>query len=100
VQALFVSVDPERDTPALLKDYVASFAPDIVGLTGTQGQIQTIAGEYRVYVAKQPASSGGDYAVDHSSVIYVMDPNGVFATTFSDQTAPDAMAKQLSNLLG
>ena len=80
VVPILVSVDPERDTPEVLKDYVAHFHPSIVGLTGTQEQIKQAAKAYRVFYAKV-VDEGGDkdaYLMDHSSVIYLMGPNGKF----------------------
>lgn len=96
---LFISVDPERDTPGVLKSYLKSFGPDLVGLTGTVAQIRAIAQEYRVYFTKHPLPNGG-YSVDHSSVIYLMDPNGKFVTYYDDASiGPDALAKDLRERL-
>ena len=75
VRSVFITVDPERDTPAALKDYVTAFDAPILALTGTPEEVAQAAKAYRVYYAKHP-ESGGDYSMDHSSVIYVMDPAG------------------------
>jgi protein SCO1/2 len=91
---IFITVDPARDTAALMKDYVASFGPEFVGLTGTDAALQSVEKEYRVYAAKHPLEDG-DYAMDHSSYIYVMDPRGRFVTTFTHETSPDEMAQEL-----
>jgi protein SCO1/2 len=85
VRALFVTVDPERDTPEVVGAYVAQFHPRLVGLTGTPEQVAAAASAYRVYYAK---ASGGDEAgedtlVDHSAILYLMGPDGAYLTTFS-----------------
>jgi protein SCO1/2 len=83
IQPVFVSVDPERDTPAVLKSYVANFSPRLVGLTGTPEEIAAMAKAYRVYYAKSGnQSSPEDYLVDHSSIIYLMGPDGRFIRHF------------------
>ncbi|MBI1777759.1 MAG: SCO family protein [Proteobacteria bacterium] len=99
VQALFVTVDPERDTPAVLKDYVAAFGDAVVGLTGTPDQIQRAARAYRVYYAKHAGASPGEYDMDHSSVIYVMDPQGRFVTNFTHESPPELIAQRLNALI-
>lgn len=101
VVPILVSVDPERDTPGVLKDYVAHFHPSIVGLTGTPEQIKQAAKVYRVYFAKVP-DKGGDkdaYLMDHSSVIYLMGPDGKFLAHFSTQTDAETMAAKIKSLL-
>ncbi|MCF3628231.1 SCO family protein [Thalassospiraceae bacterium LMO-SO8] len=101
VVPILVSIDPERDTPEVLKDYVAHFHPGIVGLTGTLEQIKQAARVYRVYFAKVP-DKGGDkdaYLMDHSSVIYLMGPNGKFLAHFSTQTDAETMAAKIKSLL-
>ena len=69
VRALFITLDPERDTPAVMKDYVSSFDPRVVGLTGSQAEVDKVAREYRVYAKKVPTGDGG-YSVDHTGVVY------------------------------
>lgn len=90
VRALFVSVDPRRDTPALLKEYVAHFSPRIVGLTGSEAEIAAMARAYRAYfrIAGDPDTNPA-YLVDHSSFVYVMDRTGRFVGSFN----PDAPAQ-------
>ncbi len=73
VDIVFISVDPERDTPGVLKSYVESFSGPIVGLTGTPKEVAEAAKDYHVYYAKHPTADGG-YEMDHSAVIYIMDP--------------------------
>lgn len=99
IKALFISIDPERDNAASMKDYLSSFNDRIVGLTGTPDEIAAVAKEYRVYYAKHPLKDG-DYTMDHSAVIYLMDRQGKLAgtLTYGDQTS-DAVAK-LKRLLG
>jgi len=98
VQVIFITVDPARDTPAKLKDYVASFHPGIIGLTGTAEQIADVARAYQVYYARGEDVEDGEYLMDHSTLIYVMDPNGKFVTTFPDDTDPTAMTDALKQL--
>ena len=74
---VFVTVDPERDTPKVMHDYVSAFDPRIRGLTGTSEQIAKVAKEYGVYYKRIPTSDGG-YVMDHSAVLYMMDPNARF----------------------
>jgi hypothetical protein len=71
---VFVTVDPERDTPKVMHDYVSAFDPRIRGLTGTSEQIARVTKEYGVYYKRIPTSDGG-YVMDHSTVLYMMDPN-------------------------
>ncbi len=101
IQPLFITVDPERDTAKVVTEYAAAFSPRILGLTGTPEQIETVAREYRVYYSVQkPATAGGDYTVDHSSILYLMDREGGFIAPIradqpADQLAAD-IAKHLS----
>lgn len=78
VAALFITVDPARDTPALVDRYARTFDPAIVGLTGSEQQIAAVEREYRVYAARH-AQPGGGYSMDHSNIIYLMDERGRFA---------------------
>jgi len=89
VQPLFITVDPQRDTPKVIAAYTKAFSPRILGLTGTPEEIAKIAGEYRVYYAKHLTGNGpGDYTMDHSSIIYLIGPTGRFIAPISaDETA-------------
>jgi protein SCO1 len=98
VRPVFITVDPERDTPATLKAYVTAFDAPILALTGTPDEIAQAAKGYRVYYAKHP-EAGGDYSMDHSSVIYVMDPQGRFTASFTHESAPEQIAERLKKLL-
>ena len=96
---LFVTVDPERDSPKILQDYVSAFDAPITGLGGSPEQVAAAAKAYRVYYAKHPKADGA-YDMDHSSIIYVMDPRGRFAANFTHETPPDTMAARLRALMG
>jgi protein SCO1/2 len=98
VRPVFITVDPERDTPEALKAYVTSFDAPILALTGTPEQIARAAKGYRVYFAKHQ-EPGGDYSMDHSSVIYVMDPQGRFTATFTHESTPEQIAERLKKLM-
>lgn len=98
VRPVFITVDPERDTPAALKEYVTAFDAPILALTGTPEEVAQAAKAYRVYYAKHP-EAGGDYSMDHSSVIYVMDPQGRFTASFTHESAPEQIAERLKKLL-
>ncbi len=94
--ALFITLDPSRDTPAAMKDYLSSFDPRIVGLTGSQSAIDDVAHAYRVYAKKVPTGDG-DYTVDHTGVVYLMDKNGAFVESFNpDLDKPVEAAATLS----
>src|SRR5438046_2923924 len=98
VGIVFITVDPERDTPAVMKEYLASFDAAVIGLTGTPQEVARAAKEYRVYYAKHPRGDGG-YDMDHSAVIYIMDPQGRFTATVTPDTSADDVAKRLQKLL-
>jgi protein SCO1 len=92
---IFVSVDPERDTPARLKEFVGNFRPGLVGLTGSPAAIAAVAKQYAVSYSKQPAGPGGGYLVDHMAITYLMAPDGSPITFFTHDMAPDAVAAEL-----
>ncbi len=95
VVPIFITIDPERDTPAVLKPYVRSFGPSFVGLTGDLKTIAKTAADYRVYFRKHPLENG-DYGLDHSSVIYLMGPDGKFVAYWDDTAiGPDKLAAEL-----
>ncbi len=95
---VFITVDPERDTPEALKSYVESFDAPIVALTGSAEEVAQAAKAYRVYYAKHPLADGG-YDMDHSAVIFVMDPSGRFTATFTPESTAEAIAERLQKLL-
>jgi protein SCO1/2 len=98
IRALFVTVDPERDTPAMMADYVSSFDPRIVGLSGSPQEIAQVEKAYRVYARKAPTKDG-DYSMDHSSIVYLMDARGGFVEAFNLDRTPEASAKELEGYL-
>ena len=96
LQPLFITVDPQRDTREVMREYLKSFDSRIVGLTGTQAQIDSVVKEYRVYVAQQKSeSSGDDYLVSHSAYIYLMDPQGKFVNVIRGSEDGEAIAAWL-----
>jgi cytochrome oxidase Cu insertion factor (SCO1/SenC/PrrC family) len=99
VQPIFITLDPERDTAAVLKDYITSFDPRLVALTGSPAEIEAVLKAYRVYSRKADAQAGGEYLMDHSTFTYVMGPDGGYATHFSHGTTPEEMAKSLTALV-
>lgn len=102
VAPVFVTVDPARDTPEHLKEYLAYFHPRFVGLTGTAERVAAAAKAYRVYYAKaksKEATDALDYLVDHTSIIYLMGPEGGLKAHFPHGTGADAMAKKIRELL-
>jgi protein SCO1 len=92
--ALFITVDPERDTPAVLKDYLASFDPHVRGLTGDPAAVEAALKAYRVYAKKVPLKDG-DYTMDHTALVYLMDKDGRFVAPFNLNQTPSAAAAQL-----
>ncbi len=101
VRPVFITVDPARDTPAQLKDYVASFHPRLIGLTGTEGRIAAAARAYKLHRFKVPARGGAadEYLVSHSSITYLMGPDGKFVTLFPHGVKPEFMAKAMRKYL-
>jgi protein SCO1/2 len=99
VNLVFITIDPERDTPQLLKGYVENFGPTFIGLTGTPQQIADAARVYRVYYQKVPGKDGGPYTMDHSSIVYVLDRNGRFVTHFTHEAKAEAIAAAIKKLL-
>jgi len=91
---IFITIDPDRDKPAVLKNYMSAFGPRFVGLTGSQAQITAVEKEYRVYAKKQPLAAGG-YGMDHSSVIYLMGADGRLVTFYDELISPDQLEKDL-----
>lgn len=94
VAPVFITVDPARDTPAVVRDYARAFGPGFTGLSGDPQAVSAAAHAYKVY-AKRHDLKGGDYAMDHSSILYVMGPDGGFVGVIGDDAAPAEMAKRL-----
>ncbi len=94
VVPVFITIDPERDTPKVLDDYMKAFGPSFVGLTGSAAEIKDVEKRYRVYAVKKPLP-GGSYGMDHSSVIYLMGPDGKMVSFYDEAVSPDELAKDL-----
>ncbi len=95
-RSFFITVDPERDTPELLKTYLSSFDPRIVALTGDRPSIEASQKAYRVYAKKVPLE-GGNYTMDHTALVYLMDKKGRFVGAFNLQRPPAESARELEN---
>ncbi|MFD2263335.1 SCO family protein [Lacibacterium aquatile] len=101
VAPLFITIDPERDTVALMKEYVPQFYPTLEGLTGTPVQTAAAAKAYRSYFKKNEATKTQEnYLMDHSSIVYLMGPDGRFITNFTHETTPERMAAKLKEVTG
>jgi protein SCO1 len=96
--ALFITVDPDRDTPAALKDYLSNFDPHLRGLTGDSAAVAAAIKAYRVYAKKVPLENG-DYTMDHTAVVYLMDKDGKFIAPFNLKRTPEAEAAELRRYL-
>jgi protein SCO1 len=100
LQPLFITVDPQRDTPDVLRQYTRSFDPRIVALSGDPQQIAAAAAAYGAYYTTRKIGPGAeDYLIDHSSYTYLMDPRGRFVQGFEADTPPDRMAQQVRELM-
>jgi protein SCO1 len=99
VNAFFISVDPERDTEATMKDYLSSFDPHLRGLTGNPEAVSKVLTEYRVYAKKVPMQDG-DYTMDHTALVYLMDRNGKFVAPFNLKRTPEQAAADLKRYVG
>ena len=98
VNAVFISVDPERDTPATMKDYLSSFDPHLEGLSGDPAETTKVLTSYRVYAKKVPTKDG-DYTMDHTALIYLMDRDGRFVAPFNLKRTPEEAAVELKRYL-
>jgi protein SCO1 len=98
VNAYFVSVDPERDTQAAMKDYLSSFDPHLKGLTGNDAAVAKVISGFRVYAKKVPLKDG-DYTMDHTALIYLMDKDGRFVSPFNLKRKPEEAATELKRYL-
>lgn len=94
-QPVFITIDPERDTTALVQEYAANFHPRMVGLTGSDEQVRAAARAYRVYYAKEEPTGGGPYMMAHSSYIYLMDGQNRYVRHFNLGTTPEEIAAAL-----
>ena len=96
IQPLFITVDPDRDSPSFMANYVAQFHPAMVGLTGTNQEIADVAKRYRVFYRKVKDESMNEYMMDHSNFIYLIGPNGEFLSMFRGGTDPGVMSKAIN----
>ncbi|KQN21601.1 MULTISPECIES: SCO family protein [unclassified Sphingomonas] len=92
---IFVTVDPTRDTPAVVKQFVTAFHPRIVGLTGSPASIETVKKEFAIFSAKGDAAPGGGYLVNHSRQAYLMDPDGKPLALLPQDKGPQALADDI-----
>ena len=100
IAPLFISVDPERDTPAQLAQYVASFHPRLVGLTGSPADVDAAAKAYRVYYKKvRDEKSSAAYTIDHTALIYLMGPDGNYVAHFTHAAGVDALVERIAKVL-
>src|SRR4051812_31039010 len=98
VRALFITVDPERDTPQVMKDYLSSFDPRITGATGDEAAVAAAIKGYRVYAKKVPTDGGG-YTMDHTAIVYLMGKDGRFIAPFNMKRRPNEAAEDLKRYL-
>ena len=97
IRPVFITIDPARDTPAVMRQYVSAFSPRLVGLTGTDAEIAAVAKAYRVYYAPHRISDApGDYTMDHSSVLYLLGPDGRFIAPIRADDSAEKIAAELS----
>ncbi|MEW5889475.1 MAG: SCO family protein [Pseudomonadota bacterium] len=99
VQGLFVTLDPARDTQAVLAQYVPAFRPDFLGLRGSEAEVARMAADFKVFFARQAPDASGFYTVDHQSAIFAFDPQGRLRLYISGDAAPETIAHDLALLL-
>ncbi len=99
VQPIFITVDPVRDTPEVMGQYTEAFDSRIVGLTGSPQQVAAVMEEYGAYSAQREIGAGGDYLVDHSTYIYIIDPSGKFVRGLDSSTRSSDIADTLRNII-
>lgn len=101
VQPLFITIDPERDTPERADAFAKAFDPRFLGLSGSAAEVAAVAKEYRVFFRKVPGADPSQYLMEHSSYVFLMDPQGRYVTLFTaaEIEAPDEMASRLRGLV-
>lgn len=100
VRPIFITIDPKRDTPDVVRQYVAAFGPEFVGLTGTPAQIEAVAKKYHVYFAAHKAGTGAnDYTMDHSSALYLVGPDGRFVAPIGADQSSAKIAADIAKYL-
>lgn len=100
VQVVMISVDPERDTPDVMKQYVTAFDPGFIGLTGSPDQVKQAATSFKAYYAKVPSKDGKDYSMDHSAPFYLLDGKGEARVLAGNTIGADALVHDIRALLG
>ena len=95
----FISVDPWRDTKEIMAEYVSYFHPNLVGLNGTPQQIEVMTSAYRIFYSPKNKPTNKDYVVEHSSLLYLLGPDGRFVTHFNHNTSIEELAGKLANIL-
>jgi cytochrome oxidase Cu insertion factor (SCO1/SenC/PrrC family) len=95
IQPVFITIDPERDTTKVLGEYVAAFHKSFIGLTGSPEQIRKVANAYQAFYAKVPSERPGEYAIDHTGVIYLMGRDGEYLGFMPPQTSPERLTEIL-----
>ena len=101
IRPVFITIDPKRDTPKVVRDYAAAFSPRLVGLTGSPEQIERTETDYRVYAAEHRTGNGpNDYSMDHSSILYLVGPNGRFVTLLNAEATAAELAAKLRAAIG
>lgn len=100
LQVVFITVDPERDTPAVLKQYITQFDPQYVGLAGSLEETQAVAKEYKVFFQKTPGKTPTSYSVDHTALTYIHDAQGRIRLVARHDLAADALAADIRRLIG
>jgi protein SCO1/2 len=98
IAAVFITVDPERDTPAVMKDYLQDFDPRIIGLSGKGSEIEEVERAFRVYAKKVPGPNDA-YTMDHTGIVYLMDKEGRFVSAFNLKAKPEEAVRQLQSYL-
>jgi protein SCO1/2 len=96
VQPIFITIDPERDTPEVVGEFASAFSDDLIGLTGTAEQIADAASKFRVFYARGEESEAGGYLMDHSRIVYLFGPSGEPLATLPADTSADAVAEELA----
>lgn len=98
IQPLYITVDPDRDTPSVMKAFLEPHYPRVIGLTGTKDEIDTVKRAYRVF-AERKSAEDGNYDVPHTAITYLMSPNGDYVTHFSDVVGEEEMGSKLRQIV-
>ncbi len=99
IPAVFITVDPGRDTPQVMQDYAGSFGPGVIGLSGSSQAIGAVEKAYRVFARKGEVQSDGSYSMDHSSIVYLMNKDGGFVEALNVERPPEETAKEIERYL-